>query len=68
MALVVLLAGAAMWAFYLVVAIMKGAYGLGALNGVLLAGSVWAITRILSRRRRRGDSSIPDTGETRRGA
>ncbi len=54
MALVVLLAGAALWGFYLVVAIMKGAYGLGALNGVLLAGSVWAITRNLSRRRRRG--------------
>jgi hypothetical protein len=48
----VLFAAAAMWAFYMVAAFRHGSYGLGAINGLLLIGSVWTIMRIMRRRRR----------------
>jgi hypothetical protein len=43
-----------MWGYFTVVALVKGAYGLGALNSLLLIGSVWTVGRILQRRRRQG--------------
>ena len=50
---VVFLVGAtAMWAYFMVRALSKGAYALGALDGLLVIVSVWTITRILRRRRR----------------
>jgi len=50
---VVFLVGATgMWAYFMVRALAKGAYVLGALDGLLVIASVWTITRILRRRRR----------------
>jgi membrane protein YdbS with pleckstrin-like domain len=50
-AIVVLVAATAMWAFYMVVAIAKGAYALAAVDALLLVASVWTVSRILRRRR-----------------
>jgi hypothetical protein len=48
---VVLVVAAAMWAYFTVAAVARGALVLGALDGLLLAATVWTLTRTLRRRR-----------------
>jgi hypothetical protein len=52
-AIVVLVAATAMWAFYLVAAIAKGAYVLAAVDALVLVACAWTISRLLRRRRAR---------------
>jgi hypothetical protein len=47
---VFLIAATAMWAYYMVRALSRGAYALGVLDGLLVIASVWTITRIIRRR------------------
>jgi hypothetical protein len=49
---VVLVVAAAMWTYSTVVALARGAFVLGALDGLLLAATVWTLMRTLRRRRR----------------
>ena len=50
--LVALIAGAGLWGYYLVAAIAAGVYWLAAIDAVLFVAAVWAVTRVLARRRR----------------
>ena len=50
---VILVVATVMWTVYLVAALRRGSYGVAALDGLLLVGSVWTLTRVLRRRRRR---------------
>jgi hypothetical protein len=43
--------GVALWGYYLVAAVMRGAFGLAALDAVLFACTAWALVRVLRRRR-----------------
>ena len=49
--LLALIAGTGLWGYYLVAAIAAGVYWLAAIDAVLLVAAVWALTRVLARRR-----------------
>jgi hypothetical protein len=51
--LLALIAGVGLWGYYLVKALADGVYWLAALDGVLFVAAVWAVTRVLARRRHR---------------
>ncbi len=51
----VLVAAAAMWGYFTVAALVKGAYLLGVLDGLLLIATVWTTMLILRRRQRQDD-------------
>ncbi len=51
--LVALIAAVGLWGYYLLAAVADGVYWLAALDGVLLLAAVWAVTRVLARRRAR---------------
>jgi hypothetical protein len=44
-----------MWTYFMVAALAQGAFGLSALNAVLLVGTVWTTARIFRRRRQQDD-------------
>jgi hypothetical protein len=54
--LVALVVAAGLWGYYLVAALADGVYWLAAIDAVLFLAAIWAVTRVLARRRlSRGD-------------
>ncbi len=49
--LVALVLAGGLWGYYLVAALADGVYWLAAIDAVLFLAAIWAVTRVLARRR-----------------